>query len=142
MTIFVNFDLPCTQILDHLGTRPEFLTMRNVISAKNWYRNFQNLEKSDFFVENFFIDYICQFRPPCSRFWALLGARYEYLTMRKLISAQNWYRNIQNLEKSDFFVEKIFFSSIFVDFDPIWVIFKVKYKLGYHVRSFLVILGS
>ena len=37
--------------------------------------------------------------------------------MRKKISGQKRYRNTNNLEKSDFFVEKIFFD-IFLDFDP------------------------
>ena len=39
-----------------LGTRYEFLTMRKVISGRKRYGNTNNLEKSDFFVENFFLD--------------------------------------------------------------------------------------
>ena len=56
----------------------------------------------------------------------MLGARYEFLTMWKVISVRKWYRNTNNLEKSDFFVE-IFFD-IFLDFDPIF------FNFG-HVRS-------
>ena len=39
-----------------------------------------------------------------------LGPRYRFLTTRKLISGQNYYRSTQKLKKFDFFA-KIFFSS-------------------------------
>ena len=45
---------------------------------------------------------------PFYSIWAMLGARYEFLTMRKVISGRKWYRNTNNLEKSDFFVAKFF----------------------------------
>ena len=37
-----------------------------------------------------------------------LGPRYHFLTTRKLISGQNYYRSTQKLKKFDFFA-KIFF---------------------------------
>ena len=40
-----------------------------------------------------------------------LESRYQFLTMRKVISGQKYYRNTQNLKKFDFFAKK-FFSSI------------------------------
>ena len=62
------------------------------------------------------------FYPFFTRFYpirATLGTRYEFLTMRKVISGRKRYRNTNNLEKSDFFVEKKFFFDIFLDFYPI-----------------------
>ena len=41
--------------------------------------------------------------------WARLGTGYEFLAMRRVISGRKRYRNTNNLEKSDFFVE-IFFD--------------------------------
>ena len=40
----------------------------------------------------------------------MLGARYEYLTMRKVTSGQKWYSNTNNQEKNDFFEKKIFWT--------------------------------
>ena len=91
-----------------LGTRYKFLTMRKVISGQNWYRNTYNLEKSDFFVEKLFLTF-CLILTLFYPIWAMLGARYEFLTMRKVISGQKWYRTTNALEKNDFFVENFFF---------------------------------
>ena len=90
-----------------LGTRYVFSTMRKVISGQKRYRTTNNLEKSDFFVANFF-RHFSRFSPPFHLILAMLGTRYEFLTMRKVISGRKRYRNTINLEKSDFFVE-IFF---------------------------------
>ena len=40
---------------------------------------------------------------------AMLGTRYEFLTMHKVISGPKRYRTTNNLEKSDFFEEKLIF---------------------------------
>ena len=41
-----------------LGTSFEFLTTRKVISGRKQFRNTHDLEKSDFFVENFFSTFL------------------------------------------------------------------------------------
>ena len=56
----------------------------------------------------------------------MLGTRYEFVNMRKVISGRKRYRNTNNLEKSDFFVAHFF--DIFPDFGPILL------NLG-HVRN-------
>jgi len=38
----------------------------------------------------------------------MLGASFEFLTMRKVISGGKQFKNIQKLEKSDFFRREIF----------------------------------
>ena len=35
-----------------------------------------------------------------------LESRYQFLTMRKVISGQKYYRNTKNLKKFDFFAKK------------------------------------
>ena len=39
-----------------------------------------------------------------------LGSSYQFLTKRKVISGQNYYRNTQDKKKFDFFAKKIFSS--------------------------------
>ena len=48
----------------------------------------------------------------------MLGARDEYLTMRKVISGRKRYSNNNNQEKNDFF-EKIFFGRFGLN---LWVV--------------------
>ena len=45
-----------------LGTSFEFLATRKVISGRKQFRNTHGLEKSDFFVENFFFDIFDDFK--------------------------------------------------------------------------------
>ena len=131
------------------GTRYEFSTMWNVISGRKQYRNTNNLEKSDFFVEKYFFSTFFLILTPFYSIWAMLGARYKFLTMRKVISDRKRYRNTNNLEKSDFFVEKNFFSDIFLDFDPFlpdlgpqnsfFFFFLIFIVLGFALGSFCTI---
>ena len=98
-----------------LGTRYEFLIMRKVISGQKRHRNTNNLEKSDFLAAiclTFFLILTLFYS-----IWAMLATRYEFLTMRKVISDQKRYRNTNNLEKV-IFSWQLFFD-IFLDFDPI-----------------------
>ena len=39
-------------------------------------------------------------------------SRYQFLTMRKVINGQKYYRNTQNLKKFDFFAKKIFLINL------------------------------
>ena len=78
-----------------------------------------------------------------------LGPRYHFLTTRKVISGQKWYRNTNNLENSDFFAEKKFFFDIFHDFDlylpdlgsqnSFFFFFLIFIVLGFALGSFCTI---
>ena len=41
-----------------------------------------------------------------------VDSRYQFLTMRKVISGQKYYRNTQNLKNFDFFAKKIFLVNL------------------------------
>ena len=84
--------------------------MRKVIGGQKYYRNTQNLKFFDFFRKKFKMANTSPKRAETPIF-DHLESRYQFLTMRKVISGQKYYRNTQNLKKFDFFA-KNFFSSI------------------------------
>ena len=90
-------------IFNHLGPRYHFLTTRKVISGQKYYRNAKKLKKSQFFTKFFFASETLKMvkTPILSH----LGPRYRFLTTRKLISGQNYYRSTQTLKKFDFFAK-------------------------------------
>ena len=71
-----------------------------------------------FFVENLIFFDIFRFFNLFYSIWVMLGARDEYLTMRKVISGRKRYSNNNNQEKNDFF-EKIFFGRFGLN---LWVV--------------------
>ena len=67
------------------------LTIRKVISGQKRYRTTKNIAKSDFFVPKYFFWHFFLILTLFYTVRAMLGARFEFSTMRKVISVRKRY---------------------------------------------------